>query len=333
MAKKMVLGKGMASLLQSNQIESNHKVNASDDWQKMNQYEEEASPFEMSKKEENFFKEGEILLVDQSAIIENPFQPRKVFDEKNLLELSQSIKENGILQPLVVTQNGNKFELIAGERRLRAARLAQLEKIPVIIKRSTERDKLILAILENIQRENLNCVDEAIAYERLMHEFQLSQEEVAKRLGKERSSIANHVRLLKMPSKVLNKLSSGEITFGHGKILASIKDHDKLIELVDLIIQEKFSVKDLQSYLDESADKDKKNKNLKGNEKVKEEKETLSGPLKDKINFLRKSIEEKTGFHVNINIKENGSGDISFKFNEVPEFNQIYDYLINKRVK
>ena len=181
MAKKMALGKGIASLLQDS---TSHAVVA----------QTYANQFE---KEIEIKIENSPLLVDVSQIKTNPNQPRKIFKEKDLEELAESIRENGIIQPLTVAElEDGKFELIAGERRYRAAKKAGLEQVPVIVKRATDREKMIMSIIENVQRSDLNCVEEALAYYQLMNEYKLTQEEVAKKLGKERSTIANFIRIL-----------------------------------------------------------------------------------------------------------------------------------------
>ncbi len=163
-----------------------------------------------------------VLSVDEIAA--NPNQPRKEFDPSLLAELCASIKENGLIQPLVVRRTDKGYELIAGERRLRASKLAGLKVVPVVIRKSTDRESLELAIVENIQRENLNCVDEALAYFRLLNEYQLSQEELAKKMGKERSTVANSLRILKLSEPILVKLKRGELTQGHAKALLSVED-------------------------------------------------------------------------------------------------------------
>lgn len=166
-----------------------------------------------------------VLAVDD--ILPNPNQPRKDFDPALLAELSNSIKENGLIQPLVVRRIEKGYELIAGERRLRASKLAGLKVVPVVIRKSTDRESLELAIVENIQRENLNCVDEALAYFRLMNEYQLTQDELSRKMGKERSTIANSIRVLKLSEPILVKLKKGELSQGHAKALLAVEDFQK----------------------------------------------------------------------------------------------------------
>ena len=188
-----------------------------------------------------------LLEVDINKIAANPYQPRIHFDEEKLKELSDSIKEHGILQPLVVTQKGDEYELIAGERRLQAAKLALLTKIPVIIKDIKDKQKLELAIVENIQRHNLNPVEEARSFQQLMDEFQMSQEEVAQKMGKSRSVVANKIRLLKLPIEAVKALKDGVITEGHAKAILAIENPEKQRALLDLIIKNHWTVRQAEN--------------------------------------------------------------------------------------
>ena len=180
-----------------------------------------------AEKEIEIRYENTPLLVDVNSIKTNPNQPRKIFKEKDLEELAESIKENGIIQPLIVAEleNGH-YELVAGERRLRAAKKIGLEQVPVVVKKATEREKMIMSIIENVQRSDLNCVEEALAYYQLMNEYKLTQEDVAKKLGKERSTVANFLRVLNLPRPVIDLLQKEILSFGHAKILASVKERD-----------------------------------------------------------------------------------------------------------
>jgi len=221
MAKKIALGKGIASLLQESapQTVVERAYNAH---------------FAPQEKEIEVRIENTPLLVDIGAIKTNPNQPRKIFKEKDLEELSESIKENGIIQPLIVAElEGGEFELVAGERRLRAAKKAGLERVPVVIKRATEREKMIMSIIENVQRSDLNCVEEALAYFQLMNEYKLTQEEVAKKLGKERSTIANFLRVLSLPRPVIDLLQKEFLSLGHAKVLAVVKEAEEAIRLAN----------------------------------------------------------------------------------------------------
>lgn len=185
-----------------------------------------------------------IFQIDPALIEVNPYQPRHNFSDISLQELVDSIKEHGIMQPLVVTRKGKSYELIAGERRLRSAKLAKLEVVPVIIREASEQKKLELALIENVQRQNLDAIETARAYRRLMDEFNLSQEATAKRVGKARSSVANILRLLELPEEIQRALSAGRITEAHAKYLLGITETTKQLILFKKILHQNLSVAD-----------------------------------------------------------------------------------------
>ncbi len=192
--------------------------------------------------------ETSILRVSVGDIVPNPHQPRLRFDEEKLHELAESVREHGILQPIVVSPlSGGKYELIAGERRLQASRLAGLPDIPVIVRDADERQKLELAIIENVQRHDLNPVEEARAYARLMDEFGLIQEEVAKKMGKSRSAVANTVRLLTLPVEIQRAVSDGKISEGHARALLSLLNPEKQRALFELIMKTGMTVREAES--------------------------------------------------------------------------------------
>jgi ParB family chromosome partitioning protein len=290
---KLALGKGMSALLSNSST---------------------ASDISMTKKPgpiEPRYNEGPTLIPIEK-IKPNKDQPRKIFKDKELVELSNSIKENGIIQPITVFEEDGRFIIIAGERRYRASKLAGLDKLPVTIKKVTKRDTLAMAIIENVQRSDLNCVEEALAYYQLMNEFELTQDEVAKKIGKERSTIANFLRILKLHREVIQYIQREELSFGHAKILASVKDDEKVKRLARLAIDEKLSVREL-----EKAIKAKK----------------TSAPLTankffdDQIDALKKKLETRTGYHFDLKTKSNGSGTITIKYSNEAEFNDVFDYL------
>lgn len=176
----------------------------------------------------------------------NPYQPRKIFDEAALQELAESIKEHGILQPIVVRKKGNNFELVVGERRFRAAKLAKLEQIPAIIKELNDQQMMELAILENLQREDLTPIEEAEAYQKLMEALSLTQEQLAFRLGKSRPHIANHVRLLALPEKVREMISDKKLTMGHGRTLLGLRSKKMIPETAEKVVKENLNVRQLE---------------------------------------------------------------------------------------
>ncbi len=300
MARKIALGKGMDALLKG----ANPAV--------MN---DALSHFEEKPLNQ---KSGPIgpEMVAISEITPNKDQPRKIFKEKELQELADSIKENGLIQPLIVAKNdGPGFTLIAGERRLRACKLAGMEFVPVVVKQGTTKDKKILAIIENIQRSDLNCVEIALAYFDLINEYKLTQEALAKKLGVERSSVANYLRLLKLPREVVNMLRKEEISFGHGKVLAAVKNDEEALRLAREVVAENLSVRELEKRIRRKPAKEKKQE---------------KGLYADKLDDLKDKLEKSTGFHFNLKTKPNGSGQITIKFSNEAEFNTIYAYLLKK---
>ncbi len=192
------------------------------------------------------------FLCDIEKIVPNTYQPRKIFAKEALDELSESIKVHGIIQPLVVRQRDGHYELIAGERRWRAAQKAGLKQVPVVVKDiSGDAPSLEMAIIENVQREELNCIEEAIAYQQLVDEFQLSQEEIATRVGKNRATIANTLRLLKLPSAIREDITSGKITMGHARALLALDDMDDQLAVREMVLKKKLSVRDTERRVNE----------------------------------------------------------------------------------
>lgn len=185
--------------------------------------------------------------VEIDRIKANPYQPRTDFDQEKLEELSKSIKNHGIIQPLVVSRQGNGFELIAGERRFQAAKLAGLKKVPVVVRQIDDKQKLEMAIIENVQRHNLNPIEEARAYQRLADEFQMNQEEVAERMGKNRSTVANKLRLLQLPVQAQKALTSGQISEGHAKALLAVDSAEKQLMLLEMILKNNLTVRQSES--------------------------------------------------------------------------------------
>lgn len=188
-----------------------------------------------------------VELLAISKIIANPFQPRKIFMEEALQELAESIAEHGIIQPIVVRSNGKRYEIVVGERRYRAAKLAGLIEIPAIIKDLTEQEMMELAILENLQREDLTPIEEAEAYQSLMGNLNVTQEHLAKRLGKSRPHIANLVRLLQLPDKIREQVNIGELSMGQGRTLLGLKNKRRIPELAQKVIKEQMNVRQLEA--------------------------------------------------------------------------------------
>ncbi|RID82944.1 ParB/RepB/Spo0J family partition protein [Peribacillus asahii] len=179
----------------------------------------------------------------------NPYQPRKIFDEEAIEELKQSILVHGILQPIIARKSIKGYEIVVGERRYRAATEAGLKTVPVVVREFSEQQMMEIAVLENLQREDLNPIEEAFAYQLLLERLNITQDELAKRLGKSRPHITNHVRLLTLPEEIRNYISEGKISMGHGRALLSLKKKEKLNIVVSKVMQEKMNVRQLERYI------------------------------------------------------------------------------------
>ena len=251
--------------------------------------------------------------IELSSISAGRFQPRSNFNEQKLSELTDSIKNHGVLSPILVRELGlNKFEVIAGERRLRASKQAGLETIPCLIDQKKDQDALESALIENLQREDLNAVEEARGYDRLKREFGLTQEEVAKSTGKARSTIANSLRLLSLPTSILEMLASGQIEKGHAKILASM-DAKEALKTAQIILKNNLSVKEL---------------NLGSNQKNISKKTTKKQKDTDLLN-IEQEMSESFGHKVEIDAKNKKSGRITISYNTSDELESIISKLSN----
>ena len=251
--------------------------------------------------------------IELSSISAGRFQPRSNFNEQKLSELTDSIKNHGVLSPILVRELGlNKFEVIAGERRLRASKQAGLQTIPCLIDQKKDQDALESALIENLQREDLNAVEEARGYDRLKREFGLTQEEVAKSTGKARSTIANSLRLLSLPTSILEMLASGQIEKGHAKILASM-DAKEALKTAQTILKNNLSVKDL------NLGSNKKNSSKKT---IKKQKDT------DLLN-IEQEMSESFGHKVEIDAKNKKSGRITISYSTSDELESIISKLSN----
>jgi ParB family chromosome partitioning protein len=194
-------------------------------------------------------REEKIIYVPIEQIKPSPFQPREVFDNQNIEELAQSIKEKGVIQPLLVRRKGDYYELIAGERRLRASNMLNLKELPIIVKEVDDPDSLELALIENIQRQDLNPIEEAHAFQYLIEKFQVTQEKISEILGKARVSITNTLRLLKLPREIQEEIKKGRISFAHGKALLEIEDENKQRKFAQEIISKGLSVQELENLI------------------------------------------------------------------------------------
>jgi ParB family chromosome partitioning protein len=258
-------------------------------------------------------KQRSVKEIELSSISAGRFQPRSNFNEQKLSELTDSIKNHGVLSPILVRELGlNKFEVIAGERRLRASKQAGLETIPCLIDQKKDQDALESALIENLQREDLNAVEEARGYDRLKREFGLTQEEVAKSTGKARSTIANSLRLLSLPTSILEMLALGQIEKGHAKILASM-DAKEALKTAQTILKNNLSVKDL---------------NLGSNQKNSSKKTIKKQKDTDLLN-IEQEMSESFGHKVEIDAKNKKSGRITISYSTSDELENIISKLSN----
>lgn len=244
----------------------------------------------------------------------NPYQPRKNFDEKKLAELAESIKENGVLQPIIVRRSVGGYEIIAGERRCRASELAGQATIPAIIRQFDESQMMEVAILENLQREDLTPLEEAQAYEMLQKNLGLTQEEVSKKMGKSRPYITNYLRLLTLPQKTKGLLQRGELSMGQARTLLGLKDKDRIDELAKRVVKEGMPVRKVEALV------------AKMNERGQKQKKKNAG----KSAFVRASesqLAAKFGSPVSITENKTGKGHLSIDFASSDELNRILDLL------
>ena len=253
-------------------------------------------------------KTNKLLLSD---IVPNKFQPRKNFDEENLEDLTNSIKERGVIQPIIVrstNSDNSKFEIIAGERRWLAARKAGLHDIPVVVTEADDLKSLEFAIVENVQRHDLNPLEEAQGYKRLIDEFSYDQEKVSKFIGKSRSYITNSLRLLNLPTEVLRFVEEKKITAGHAKILVGL---DNALFVANKIIEKKLSVRQAEKFV-----------NI-----FKKKKNSLSISKDPNIKNLEKEISEKIGLSVSINNNKKNKGTITFSYQDIEQLNKIVEIV------
>lgn len=261
---------------------------------------------------ENLTKNESVSQINISEIKANPYQPRKIFDNAALDELSESIKEHGILQPVVVRKAGKRFELVVGERRFRAAKLAKLDEIPAIIKELTDQQMMELAILENLQREDLTPIEEAEAYQKLMEALNLTQEQLAFRLGKSRPHIANHVRLLALPKEVRQMISDKQLSMGHGRTLLGLRSKKIIPETADKVVKDNLNVRQLENLVQRL------------NEDV--PRETIE--KKKDIFIEEKQSELRDRFGTNVQIKKNkNKGKIEIEFFSEEDLERILELL------
>lgn len=261
-------------------------------------------------------KEETVQEVRIKELRPNPYQPRKVFDKEAIEELKQSIIEHGILQPIIVRKSIKGYEIVVGERRFRAAKEAKLETVPVVVRELNEQQMMELAVLENLQREDLSPIEEGTAYQLLMEKLKLTQEELAKRLGKSRPHIANHIRLLSLPPKIQVLITEGKISMGHGRALLGLRNKDKLPAVVEKIIKDHLNVRQLEQLIQQLNNVPRETKK----------------PVNKKDLFIKEresSLRDRFGTTVTIKQSKN-KGKIEIEFFSKEDLERIIELLEKK---
>ena len=288
--KRQALGRGLSALLQ----DSSNITSAFD------------------KKAERLI--GSIIEIELSLIDVNPFQPRTYFDEESLIELGNSIKELGVIQPITVRKmKENQFQLVSGERRFRASKLIGNTSIPAYIRIANDQEMLEMALVENIQRKNLDPIEVALSYERLINEIKLTQEELSTRVGKKRSTVTNYLRLLKLDPILQTGMRDGFISMGHGRAMINIDNTEDQLAIYERILKEKLSVRQTEDLV----------KDLKSCTSSKPKVKQIPDFVKNNI----KTINEFFGKKIAVTMSTNGKGKISIPFNSEEDFNRIKNLL------
>ena len=309
MAKRTGLGKGLGAIFGDEVMES-----AAEEQEAKHQAKSKKAQ-EPEKKEEDS-DIGKELMVKVTSIEPNREQPRKDFNEEAMGELAESMKVYGVLQPLLVQKKGDYYEIIAGERRRRAAKLAGLKEVPVVIREYTKQQTMEIALIENVQREDLNAIEEAKAYQRLIQEFELKQEEIAARVGKSRVTITNSMRLLKLDERVQEMLIQNQITGGHARALLTVEDGELQYKLAGKIIAENLSVREIEKIVKSlSKKKNPKEKNV--------EDESLALIFRD----LEERMKSAMGTKVSINRKDKNKGRVEIEYYSESELERIVELI------
>ena len=307
-AKKMGLGRGLNTLIPKAPIVDEEDVE---------QVKKKVSRSSKTKKKEETKKE---LTLPIDKIEPNPDQPRNQFDEDTLQELADSIKQYGMLQPILVTPKDDFYEIIAGERRWRAAKLAGIKDVPIIVKNYTDQEIVEISLIENIQRENLNPIEEAMAYKRLLEEFDLKQDEVAERVSKSRTAVTNSMRLLKLSERVQQMIVDDMISTGHARALLALDDEEQQYILANKIFDEKLSVRETEKLV-------KALKNPKKEVKVQKQEHMFV------YDNLEEHLKNIIGTKVSVNPKANGKGKIEIEYYSEEELERIYDLIMSIQSK
>lgn len=264
----------------------------------------------------------DFLEVDIDLIEPNPEQPRTHFDETKLEELAQSIRANGLVQPLLLRRApGGRYQLVAGERRWRASQRAGLRKVSAVIRDISNEQLLPLALIENIQRQELNPVEEALAYQKLIQDYGLTQEELARQVGKDRSSIANHLRLLRLPAEVQRMLEDGRLSMGHARALLSLEDENRLISLAEEILANQWSVRETEKAV-------KRATNAPGDK----ERSTGNGTGQNDANIRAAELKLKRylGTQVHIHFASQNGGRLEIEFTSMSDLDRLYNLIMRR---
>lgn len=293
MSKKKALGKGLSALLDNVETDYHGGLSLDDSVQ----------------------NSGSIDEVPINHIEANPFQPRIEFDEDGLIELAASIKEHGIIQPLTLRKKSrNNYQIISGERRFRASQLAGLNAVPAYIRSANDQTMLEMALIENIQREDLNAIEVAISFHRLIEECALTQEELGQKVGKKRSTVTNYLRLLKLQPEIQLAIKENVISMGHARALLGIADDEKRMKIFNQLLDDDLSVRKLEAIVKEKSEKTKISK-----------KKTLLTPIEEKI---KENLSSLVGSKVNVRSSEIGSGKIEINYANQSELKRIAEKIL-----
>lgn len=310
MGKRTGLGKGLGAIFGDEVMES-----AAEEQEIKNHSRQNAQDQETEKKETEQAAKQEVF-VKLSSIEPNRNQPRVDFKEEALVELAESMKEYGVLQPLLVQKKGEFYEIIAGERRWRAAKLAGLKEVPVLIREYTDQQSMEIALIENVQREDLNPIEEAKAYQRLMQEFNLKQEEIAARVAKNRVTITNSMRLLKLDERIQEMLIQNQITGGHARALLAVEDPELQYQLAGKIVAESLSVREVEKLVKTLGKK-------KEPKEKKDEDESIALIFRE----LEERMKTAMGTKVSINRKDKNKGRIEIEYYSEAELERIVELI------
>ncbi len=295
MSNKKVLGRGLSALLQENL-----NINSAKD-----------------KGAENVV--GSIINIKLEDIEINPYQPRTDFNESMLADLVVSIKQLGVIQPITVRKLENTFQLVSGERRFRASKIAGLESIPAFIRLANDQEMLEMALVENIQRQDLNAIEISLTYQRLIDEINLTQEQMSERIGKDRSTITNYLRLLKLPPKIQTAIRDGNVSMGHGRAIISCENEAQQLFIFDKIVKEKLSVRQTEAFVKKLKDSGSEENKVKKQPNL-----NLSNSHKATLKYLSDKLQSK----INIKVTKKGAGELVLYFDSEKDFERIKDLIL-----